>query len=117
MNTYLDQDTLKLIRNAINSGWVSVYYDPSGQIKEYATLMLGNLLLNAEQCLATNDGITQYYDYTIAIDNTIVAEATIPTNKKFYSPQEQDILSVYKQMSEKVIFQEMATAKPKIYST
>ncbi|MBQ8294287.1 MAG: hypothetical protein IJX89_02790 [Alphaproteobacteria bacterium] len=116
MNTYLDQDTLKLIQNAINAGWVSVYYDPSGQIKEYTTLIPGNLLLNAEKYLAKDDGITQYYDYTIAIDDTIVAEATIPTNKKFYSPQEQDILSIYKQMSEKVIFQEMATINPKTYN-
>ncbi len=106
----------ELIQNAIDAGWVSVFFDPSGQIKEYTVRIFDDMTLVAGKYMSHNDGMRQYYDYEVTINGVEIFDVTIAENQKKYTPSEQEVLNLYKRLSNKVIFQEMATAKSHTYN-
>lgn len=90
------------IQNAINSGWVSVYIDPDGMMREYSIFMPDDRLL----CMT----IEVSYDccnYIISIDGEDIANVVVSGANKNADPVRDAVLKLFKICSSKVIWQEM----------
>ena len=89
------------IQNAINSGRVSVYVDPSGNMREYCVITPDNRTLT----LAFNTLSTRC-EYAIEIEDEEIAWVEIPNGTKNITPTQSQILDLFRRCSNKVIWQE-----------
>ncbi|MBQ8729040.1 MAG: hypothetical protein IJY77_01970, partial [Alphaproteobacteria bacterium] len=48
-----------------------------------------------------------YFEYSIWLDDTEIANVVVPQERKIYSPSEEIVLSFFDMCSSKVIWQEM----------
>lgn len=98
----LDSALFAKIQAAINSGWVSVYIDPDGMMREYTVFMPDDSLL----CMT----IEVSYDccnYIISIDEEDIANVDVSGGNKNADPVRDAVLKLFKICSGKVIWQEM----------
>jgi hypothetical protein len=89
------------IKNVIDSAHVSTIVEPSGTMRTYYITMPG------ERSLMLAFGIIgKYYEYTIEIDDTVVAYMTIPVKSKKFTWTQSQIMDLFRCCSSKVIWQE-----------
>ena len=98
----LDSALFAKIQAAINSGWVSVYIDPDGMMREYTVFMPDDSLL----CM-TMEVSYDCCNYIISIDEEDIANVVVPGANKNADPVRDAVLKLFKICSSKVIWQEM----------
>lgn len=101
-----DKVLLELVRLCIATQPVSSHIDPSSIIKEYVVMLPNNEEFSLELYTETDEKHEQCIHYTAYIGEKIVEEIQIPTKRKIYTPDEEIIISLMKQLASKVIWQE-----------
>ena len=109
INIASDVKLQTIIRSLIMTEWVSVNFDPSGQIKEYHITATNGTALDLEICPMNSDDKNHYFAYTIYLNDTEVANAIIPQERTIHSPIEDIILGFFQMCSDKIIWQETKT--------
>ena len=95
-------DLFRIIQTTITSGWISVSIDPSGQAREYFTSFADDSTLALEhECLGDKN------EYTIYIDDDVIAHAVISVTSRIHTPDEEAILYLFSLCSSRVIAQEI----------
>ncbi len=102
-----DKQLQLIVRSIIATNWVSVSYDPSGTLKEYDIITPENTVLNLEVSPTFGNGKNHYFEYSIWLDETEIANVVVPRERTIYSPEEEIVLSFFEMCSNKVIWQEM----------
>ena len=102
-----DKQLQTIVRSIIETNWVSVSYDPSGTLKEYNIVTTDGVMLSLEASPTFGNGKNHYFEYSIWLDDTEIANVVVPQERKIYSPSEEIVLSFFDMCSSKVIWQEM----------
>ena len=89
------------IQNAINSGRVSVYADPSGNMHEYSVVMSDDRILTLDFNIYSTR-----CEYSIWIEEEEIAWVAIPNGTKGTTPPQSQILDLFRRCANKVIWQE-----------
>lgn len=89
------------IKNVINSAHVSVIVEPSGTLRLYSITMPGEHSL-----MLAFEIIGKYCEYTIEMDDTVVAYMTIPVKSKKLTWVQSQIMDLFRCCSSKVMWQE-----------
>lgn len=103
----MDKKVYNFCKDQIQKHPVSVMYDPINDSKEYSVILDDDRMLVLMFYTTVIMGNIRFIHYIIAIEDTTLTEVLIPSNKKIYSANEQDILDLFKLCSNKIIFQEM----------
>lgn len=103
----MDKKVYNFCKDQIQKHPVSVMYDPINDSKEYSVILDDGRMLVLMYYTTVIMGNIRFIHYIIAIEDTTLTEVLIPSNKKLYSANEQDILDLFKLCSNKIIFQEM----------
>ncbi len=102
-----DKQLQTIVQAIIATNWVSVSYDPSGTLKEYSILTSDNTILSLEVSPTFGNGKNHYFEYSIWLDETEIANVVVPRERKIYSLAEEIVLSFFEMCSNKIIWQEM----------
>ena len=95
-------DLFQIIQATIASGWISVSIDPSGQSREYFTsFAVDDILALEHECLGDKN------EYTIYINDDVIAHAVISVTSKIHTPDEEAILNLFSLCSSRIIAQEI----------
>ena len=103
----MDKKVYNFCKDQIQKHPVSVMYDPINDSKEYSVILDDGRMLVLMFYTTVIMGNIRFIHYIITIEDTILTEVLIPSNKKLHSAKEQDILDLFKLCSNKIIFQEM----------
>ena len=89
------------IQNAINSGRVSVYADPSGNMREYSVIMPDDRTLSLDFNIYRDR-----CEYSIWIEEEEIAWVEVGIGAKKLTPTQSQILDLFRLCSNKVMWQE-----------
>ena len=89
------------IQNAINSGRVSVYADPSGKMREYSVVMPDDRTLTLDFNIYSTR-----CEYSVWIEEEEIAWVEVGIGAKKLTPSQSQILDLFRRCSNKVIWQE-----------
>ncbi len=102
MNPLFKPDFIATVQMILYTGWISVYADPKGQVREYSVETDDNNIL-----MLACDFFADRVEYSIIIDEEVIVCVPIMHNQKIHTPEEQIILSLFRLCTSQVIAQEL----------
>lgn len=104
----IDQKLLKLIKAHLQAGWISMESDIAGNFKAYTIPIStdGEELIIACEIVAENE-LCATYEYSIVINNKLIAETLIYSNQKTFSDNDKVFLDLMSLCARQVIIQEV----------
>ena len=103
----IDPELLKLIRQTIMMGSLSVYTDLDGEYREYAVPLADDKLMILTRALIVSNESEAVYEYGLTIGGQPIASTAISSKQKIIPPSDQIILELFSMCAKQIIAQEM----------